>query len=317
MDVGILIVVVAVLLGCLIISVFLLIRRQLTHLASARANDQTVTMLNQNMVGMQQRLDATNQAINQRLDKAAHVMQGLMKEAGTMNEIGRSIKEFQEFLNSPKLRGNIGEHILADALGQVFAKEQYELQFRFREGQTVDALIKSAQGYIPIDSKFPLEDYRRAIGTEDPAARAAAMRDFERAVRKHIDDIAKKYILPHEGTVDFAVMYVPSESIYYELILDSDELMTHARSRRVILVSPNTFFHFLRVIMMGLERTQLAEESKRIWELLRGIQQDTTKFSESLGLVARHLTNAKNAMDSASTEYGRLANRIDQVKLLK
>lgn len=317
MDVGISVLIGALLLGGLIVAVFLLIRRQLTDMASARSNDQTVSMLNQNVVGMQQRLDATNQAINQRLDKAAHVMQGLMKEAGTMNEIGRSIKEFQEFLNSPKLRGNIGEQILGDALGQVFSKEQYELQFKFREGQTVDALIKSAQGYIPIDSKFPLEDYRRAVATEDLAVRVTAMRDFERAVKKHVDDIARKYILPHEGTVDFAVMYVPSESVYYEIILNSDELMTHARTRRVILVSPNTFFHFLRVIMMGLERTQLAEESKRIWELLRGIQQDTTKFSESLGLVARHLTNAKNAMDNASTEYGRLSNRIDQVKLLK
>ena len=307
----------AFVLGGLVIAVFLLLRRQLSDLAAARANDQTVTMMNQNLVGMQQRLDATNQTINQRLDKAATVMQGLMKEAGTMNEIGRSIKEFQEFLNSPKLRGNIGEHILADALGQVFANEQYELQFKFREGQIVDALIKSAQGYIPIDSKFPLEDYRRAVATEDPAARAVAMREFDRAVRKHIDDIARKYILPQEGTVDFAVMYVPSESIYYELILNSEELMTHARNRRVILVSPNTFFHFLRVILMGLERTQLAEESKRVWELLRGIQQETTKFGESLGLVTRHLTNAKNAMDGASAEYGRLANRIDQVKLLK
>lgn len=304
-------------LGGLVIAIFLLLRRQLSDMDAARSNDQTVSMLNQNVVGMQQRLDTTNQAINQRLDKAAQVMQGLMKEAGTMNEIGRSIKEFQEFLNSPKLRGNIGEQILADALGQVFAKEQYELQYRFHEGQIVDALIKSAQGFIPIDSKFPLEDYRRAVGLEDPTARKAALHDFERAVRKHIDDIARKYILPHEGTVDFAVMYVPSESIYYEIILNSDELMTHARNRRVILVSPNTFFHFLRVIMMGLERTQLAEESKRIWELLRGIQQDTTKFSESLGLVARHLTNAKNAMDNASNEYGRLSNRIDQIKLLK
>ena len=317
MDVGVSVLIAALVVGGLIISVFLLLRRQLSDIDAARSNDQTVSMLNQNVVGMQQRLDTTNQAINQRLDKAAQVMQGLMKEAGTMNEIGRSIKEFQEFLNSPKLRGNIGEQILADALGQVFAKEQYELQYHFHEGQIVDALIKSAQGFIPIDSKFPLEDYRRAVGLEDPTARKAAIHDFERAVRKHIDDIARKYILPHEGTVDFAVMYVPSESIYYEIILNSDELMTHARNRRVILVSPNTFFHFLRVIMMGLERTQFAEESKRIWELLRGIQQDTTKFSESLGLVARHLTNAKNAMDNASNEYGRLSNRIDQIKLLK
>ncbi len=308
---------VGILLLATVIGGFFLLQRQIRELLAKKESDQSLFMLNQTMVGMQQRMDVTNQAINQRLDKAAMVMQGLMKEAGTMNEIGRSIKEFQEFLNSPKLRGNIGEHVLADALGQVFAKDQYELQFRFREGQTVDALIRSANGFIPVDSKFPLEDYRKMMAAEDAAVRATHLRDFERAVRKHIDDIAKKYILPSEGTVDFAVMYVPSESVYYEIVLQSDSIMEHARGRRIILVSPNTFFHFLRVILMGLERTQLAEESKRVWELLRGIQQDTGKFSESLALVAKHLTNAKNAMDGAAAEYGRLATRIDQVKLLK
>lgn len=317
MDITLLMIIALFIISVLIIAVFFVLRREIAGLAGKQANDQSMVMLNQNLVGMQQRLDTTNQSINQRLDKAAMVMQGLMKEAGTMNEIGRSIKEFQEFLNSPKLRGNIGEHVLTDALGQVFSKEQYELQFRFREGQIVDAMIKSANGYIPIDSKFPLEDYRRMMANEDPAARASALKDFERSVRKHIDDIAKKYILPQEGTVDFAVMYVPSESIYYEIILQSDDVMTHARNRRIILVSPNTFFHFLRVILMGLERTQLSEQSKQVWELLRGLQQDTAKFSESLGLVSRHLTNAKNAMDSATNEYGRIANRVDQIKLLK
>ncbi len=317
MDVTLLMILAVLVVSALIIGVFFVLRREIAGLSGKQTNDQSMVMLNQNLVGMQQRLDTTNQSINQRLDKAAMVMQGLMKEAGTMNEIGRSIKEFQEFLNSPKLRGNIGEHVLTDALGQVFSKEQYELQFRFREGQIVDAMIKSANGYIPIDSKFPLEDYRRMMANEDPAARASALKDFERSVRKHIDDIAKKYILPQEGTVDFAVMYVPSESIYYEIILQSEDVMTHARNRRIILVSPNTFFHFLRVILMGLERTQLSEQSKQVWELLRGLQQDTAKFSESLGLVSRHLTNAKNAMDNATNEYGRIANRVDQIKLLK
>lgn len=234
-----------------------------------------------------------------------------------MSEIGRSIKDFQDYINSPKIRGNLGEQILGEALKQVFADNQYSIQHRFKDGQIVDALIHSSSGSIPIDAKFPLEDYRRMVDAESPELRQSFLKDFERAVKKHIDDIAKKYILPHEGTMDFAVMYVPSEGVYYEIVAESSDIMQHARERRVLLVSPNTFFQFLRVILMGMERTKLTEETKRIWELLRGIQQDAGKFNESLMLVSKHLTNAKNAVDTATNEYGRLAGKIDQVKVLQ
>lgn len=307
---------VAILVAACLATIFSL-KREMTILRTRAEQDQSMSMLNQSITGMQQRMDATTEAVNQRLDKAAVVIQGLMKEAGAMNEIGRTMKEFQEYLNSPKIRGNIGEQVLYDALKQVFGMDQYETQFRFQDGQTVDALVKTANGSIPIDAKFPLEDYRRMVDADTDELRKTTLRDFERAVKKHIDDIARKYILPQEGTVDFAVMYVPSEGVYYEIIAESEEILTHARERRVLLVSPNTFFHFLRVILMALERTKLAEEAQKIWEALRGIQQDAGKFGESLSLVSKHLTNAKNAADSASGEYGRLANKIDQIKLLR
>ncbi len=318
MDLTLLIpIIVAIVLGVACLATIFSLKREMTILRTRAEQDQSMTMLNQSITGMQQRMDATTQAVNQRLDKAAVVIQGLMKEAGAMNEIGRTMKEFQEYLNSPKLRGNIGEQVLYDALKQVFGMDQYETQFRFQDGQAVDALVKTANGSIPIDAKFPLEDYRRMVDAETDELRKTTLRDFERAVKKHIDDIARKYILPQEGTVDFAVMYVPSEGVYYEIIAESEEILLHARERRVLLVSPNTFFHFLRVILMALERTKLAEEAQKIWEALRGIQQDASKFGESLSLVSKHLTNAKNAADSASSEYTRLSNKIDQIKLLR
>ena len=129
--------------------------------------------------------------------------------------------------------------------------------------------------------------------------------------------MAKKYILPHEGTVDFAVLYVPSESVYYEIVVENEDIMSHAHARKILLVSPNSFFHFLRVLMMGLERNHLQEQAQQIWDLLKGVQQETKKFGDELGVLNRHVTNAKGSMDKVTSEYTKLATKVDQVKLLK
>lgn len=288
------------------------------HVKNTQAPQEGLfTLLNQNIQGMQERVDKTNIAIGERLDKAAVVIQNVQHELGTMQEIGRSIKDFQEFLSSPKLRGNIGEEVLYDALAKAFSKDHYALQFKFREGQIVDAIVRTREGIIPIDSKFPMENFKRLKSAETDDERIQHLREFTKSVKKHIDDVAKKYILPQEGTVDFAVIYVPSESVYYEIITQSDDLMEHARGRKILLVSPNSFFHFLRILMMGLEKNQLQEQAQKIWELLKAVQQDAQKFGEHLGVLNRHVTNAKNSMDTVSSEYTKLASKVDQVKLLK
>lgn len=280
-------------------------------------NKELFGLLNQNIQGMQERIDKTTATIGERLDNAARVVQGVQKELGSVQEIGRSIKDFQEFLNSPKLRGNLGEQILYDALAQNFSKDHYDTQFKFREGQVVDAIIKTSQGIISIDSKFPLEPFRRLAEIKNNDDRAPYLRECVKSVKKHIDDVAKKYILPQEGTVDFAIMYVPSENVYYEITSNDQEMIEHAHSHKILLVSPNSFFHFMKVVMMGLERSKLQEEAQRIWEVLKSVQQETKKFGTTMGVLNRHLTNAKNTMDSASNEYTRLASTVDQVKLLK
>lgn len=294
-------------------AIFYILSRKLKHDES----DQAFSMLNQNMQGMQERLDKTNETISQRLDKAAWVIQNVQRELGSMQEIGRSIKNFQEYLNSPKMRGNIGEQVLYDALAKVFSKDHYAIQFKFRDGQTVDAIVKTNDGIIPIDSKFPMEYFRKMNDAQTAEEKAGHLREFTKSVKKHIDDVAKKYILPQEGTVDFAVMYVPSENIYYEIIMENEDVIDYARDRKVLLVSPNSFFHFLRVLMMGLERTKLQEDVQKVWEMLKGIQQDSQKFGEVLSVANRHITNAKNAMDTTTSEYTKLSSKIDQVKLLK
>ena len=280
-------------------------------------NDKAFEMMHRNMIGMQQSLDQTKEAINTRLDRAAQVIGQVNKELGSMSEIGRNLKDFQAFLTSPKLRGNIGEQILYDAINQVFASNQYVTQFKFKDGQVVDAVIKTSDALISVDSKFPMESFKYMYESKTEEERIRSGREFIKTVKKHIHDVSKKYILPQEGTVDFAVMYIPSENVYYDIVVNNDELLDYDRQINVLLVSPNSFFHFLRVILMGLERTKIEEEAKKIWELLKSLQQETTKVSGSLQLVGRHITNAKNAMDIATNDYGKFASRIDQIDLLE
>ncbi|MBP9749061.1 DNA recombination protein RmuC [Patescibacteria group bacterium] len=311
------ILVVCVLLFAVVFFFLRQLLQRMERFSEEQRADQAMALLNQNMKGVQERLDQTTIAINSRLDNAARIIQGVQKELSTVQEIGRGIKEFQELLNSPKLRGNIGEQVLNDSLAQVFSNDHYEVQYRFRDGQTVDAVIRTENGMIPIDAKFPMDNFRRLLAAEDAVLRGAEKKEALRAVKKYADDIARKYILPTEGTVDFAVMYVPSESIYYEIMMAEDEIMEFARSKKVLLVSPNSFFHFLRILMIGLERVKLQQEAQRMLDLIRGIQGESVKFGDTLALASKHVTNAKNAMDASTAEYGKLSGLIDQVKLLK
>jgi len=291
--------------------------REMNSFKQDRSKDQGIVMLNQNLQGMNERLDKATESLNTRLDKAAQVIISVQKELGTVQERFKGFEEFNELLH-PKLRGNIGEQILSDMMAQVFSPDHYTLQHKFRGGETVDAIIKTKGGIVPIDSKFPLENFKQLTRAEHEDKRRAASREFVKAVKKHIDDIAKKYILPDEGTVNFAVMYIPSENVYYHILTDDEsQLLDYAKTKNVLMTSPHGFFNFLRVILMGMERSHLQEQAQKIWEILKGVQQESVKFNDQLGVLSRHVTNAKGAMDNVHSGYAKLTGKLDQVKLLE
>src|SRR4030043_2007118 len=163
-------------------------------------------------------LQKNTQSMNERLDNAARVISQVQRNIGEMSEIGRGMKDLQEFLRSPKLRGNIGEQVLKELLGQFLPKSSFNLQYTFKSGEKVDAPIKTSAGIIPVDSKFPMENFRKMVGAQNEAEKKTAEKEFVRDVKKHIDDIANKYILTEEGTIDYALMYLPSETVYYEVV---------------------------------------------------------------------------------------------------
>lgn len=234
-------------------------------------------------------------------------------ELGKVQEVGHNIKEFQEFLRSPKLRGNIGEQILRDLLEQMLPKENFSLQYQFQEGQIVDAIVKTNQGIIPIDSKFPMENFRLMQKSKDNAEKDIAKRNFTRDIKKHINDISKKYILPSEGTVDFALMYVPSEPIYYEITLNQPEILDYGYEKKVYFVSPNSFYYFLKIIMVGLEGAKIEQGAKRILNGMKAVQQESLKFEEELSVLTSHINHAKTSSDRTQNRFGRLSGKIERL----
>lgn len=255
-------------------------------------------------------LHENTQSLNQRLDKAAEVIQGVQRNIGEMSEIGRSMKELQDFLKSPKLRGNIGEQVLKELLSQMLPKQNFHLQYAFKTGAIVDAAIITGGGIIPIDSKFPMENFRKMNSSIDEKEKKLVERDFANDVKKHIDDISSKYILTNEGTIDFALMYIPSENVYYE-IANNVSLYEYSSKKRVLPVSPMTFYAFLRSILVGFEGQKITKQAHKILSNLRSIQKEYLKVGDSLDTLQKHVNNSYNMMGQVNTGFSKLGQQID------
>jgi DNA recombination protein RmuC len=240
---------------------------------------------------------------NERLDKAATAI-------GRVLKMGESTEELVKAFRAPKYRGTSGEVIMKDVLAQVLPKQNFSMPYSFKSGEAVDAVIRTNAGLIPVDAKFPLDNYLAAEKTKGPD-RAAHLKDFHKRVRKHIDDIARKYILPTEQTLNFALMYVPTEAIYHEIITTTD-LIRHGESKNIYAVSPNTFHNFLSVVLVSLRHEKINDQAQKVIRSLQAIQHDSTKLGTDLGVLNRHVTNAKNMMASVDKSHSRLDSKIEQ-----
>lgn len=257
---------------------------------------------NRRIDALNERLIETSQYQRGTSESFVQIQQNLgqLTEAGRhMEQVGKEIAGLSDLLRAPKLRGGIGELFLGDLLAQMLAPEQYELQYTFQSGERVDAVIKLAAGMVPVDSKFPLESFQRLLSLEDEELRSKERRAFLRTVRKHIDDISAKYIRPDEGTFDFALMYIPAENVYYETIIsdtateDANSVMMHALDRKVIPVSPNSFYAYLQAIALGLRGLQIEEQAQEILGYLGRLEGDFRRFQEAFSVLGTHLENAR------------------------
>ncbi len=260
-------------------------------------------------------LQENSKQLNERLDKAATVIRDVGREVGQMSEIGRSMKDLQDFLKSPKLRGNIGEQVLKDLISQMFPKNSFHLQYQFKSGERVDAAIQTDAGILPIDSKFPMENFQKMTKAENNLDKNLAQKEFGKDIKKHIADIAKKYILPEEGTMDFALMYVPSESVYYELVNMLD-IMDCAKQSRVYVVSPTTLYAHLQTILLSYEGKKIESRSRDLFKMLRALQVEFHKVEENMVVLGKHINNASSQFANVNMGFTQIGQKINSTKSL-
>jgi DNA recombination protein RmuC len=278
--------------------------RETLHETSSKSDQRITSSLQQH-----------TKDIHDRLTRAAEVIGELKREAGAFSEISRSMKDLHEFLRSPKLRGNIGEQVLNDLIGQMLPKQSFHLQHKFRSGVIVDAALKTDAGILPIDSKFPMENFQAMMKRETEKERELARKEFMRDVKKHIDAISTKYILPEEGTMDFALMYVPSEAIFYEIVNDIST-MEYAKTKRVYVVSPNTLYVHLQTILLANEGKKIESKTREVFRMLHAAQGDYVKLGDQLEKLGKHLTNAYNNLGSVSGVMQQLGSKLETSRML-
>ena len=304
------------------------LRRDLQTVATAQA--QAAGQISTLTSSVTTRLDAVNRSLTDGVAKSADIsaqgqtamreelkstqtlMQQIYKQLGEFQEVSRGLSTAQQSLESVlggvKTRGILGEVTLDRLLEDSLPSSQYGTQYRFASGEAVDAVIfLRDRKLLAVDSKFPLEAFRRIEKDGDEARRA-----FAAAVKGHADSIAKKYIHPDENTLDLALMFVPSESVYYELLLTSDSkgqpLDEYCREKRVVAVSPNTLYAHLCVIAMGLRGMQIEENARRLSNGLSGLQKQLGNFVDAFDKVGTHLKNAQNC-------YQEAGKRLDRTEL--
>lgn len=225
--------------------------------------------------------------------------------------VADQLKSLQNTLQNPKQRGVLGEYYLDTVLKNIFAPGQYELQYKFQDGEIVDAVIFLQDKVLPIDSKFSLENYNRIITETDKTEQARLEKLFVQDIKNRIDETSK-YIRPKEGTMDFAFMFIPSEAIYYDLLINkvgaaTRDLVEYAfRDKHVIIVSPTSFMAYLQTVLQGLRALQIEESAKEIQQRVGELGRHIGAYDQYMGKLGNALSTTVNHYNTAHKELKKI-----------
>lgn len=294
------------------------IEHQVAHLAQRVSADTAVLTqrLDQRLEGIDSRMSQTNATNN---DLARHIFATLGDVRTATTAVAEQAKEFaslQDLLKPPKARGGIGEAMLEELLSQVLPPQAFRIQHRFSSGAIVDAAVRAGGKFVCIDSKFPLANYRRMCDASDDVQRLEAERAFAADVDGHIRDISTRYIVPDEETFDFAVMYVPAEGVYAEVLRLSHRrrpLFEAAIEARVVPMSPLTMYGYLQTVVFGLKCLRIEEGAQKILDFCGRLQQDMERFASEYDVLGRHLSNARSKYEDGAKRLDRFRNKLERV----
>lgn len=263
--------------------------------------------------------DTLSKIVGEKVESSVKVFGDVRERLGELaqrtkdiQEVGQNVSSLQELLRAPKFRGGFGELLLERLLADILPADSYSLQYKFKGGETVDAVIRIGRNLVPIDSKFPLEDFERIVTVESEEEQVALRRQFTRNIKKHIDEVTK-YILPDENTFDFALMYIPAENIYYETIIrgtEESDIFSYSLEKRVVPVSPNSFYAYLQVIVQGLKGLHFEKAAGEILSYVKRLQSDFDDFQYDYEIMGGHIRHAANKYDEVSRKLARFGDKL-------
>lgn len=274
---------------------------------------------------LQNSLQTGQATLTKSLESSQKVLHALHSQIGELQgtnkqmlQVGTEVRRLQDILKSPKMRGQMGEWSLENMLATVLPKDSYELQYSFQDGRTVDALVRLADYAVPVDAKFPLPSFERLAAVENDQERSVVRRQFIKDCMNHVDKIASAYIRPAEGTLDFALMYVPAENIYYETIVkyqgDSKDLLGYALDKKVVPVSPNLLYAYLMTVVMGLHGLQIEKQAAEIRQNLKKLNASFADFISNWDVLGKHLRNAYSQYEDGHKKLDRFGLQLGQVQ---
>lgn len=320
--------------GCLVI--FLILR--FTSHKKDTPHDQSMLLLNQRLDAMQsdtqqalrdtvklvadqlkdsrESVERSSQTVHKQVEGFTQGLTQLTENLKQVHESVKGVSSFQDIFKSPKLRGIWGEASLESSLQQFFPREGYALQYYFKSGEAVDCIIKLPNDLIlPVDSKFNWENFEKMVNADNDISREQYKKSFFSDVKKKIDEIAGKYILPSEGTTDFALMFVPAETVYYEIInnIKDTNVPAYAQGKKVWLVSPNTFGLSVAAIRHWVKDIQLTKQTKDIMKRLERIATDGHKLGDDFRKLGNHLSNARSSYEDSEKRLTLMVDRVQNV----
>lgn len=255
---------------------------------------------------MRRQASSTIESLNERIGS-------LNQKAQVLKDVMNEVTSLRNLFTMPKAAGSAGERLLEKALHDILSSDMYQAQYRLSSG-TVDCVIKFKDYMVPVDSKLSLEDFSKMLAVNDEAAKKIHWKSFTSAVKRRIDETAK-YILPNERTTDFALMYIPSESVYYEAFVKSKQfgednnLIDYATKKKVYPTSPQTIYPYLMTILQGMKALKIEENAKDILGKVTGLRNDYERFKSIYNIIIGHIENAHSKHNNEATGA---ITRLDQ-----
>lgn len=289
------------------------------HLESIKGSQEKSTdTLGKNLQAGQKDISQYVKLSQEALTKLHNQLGELKGSSEQMIALGADVRKLQDILKSPKLRGQLGERSLENLLSDILPSGSFRLQHHFKNGRIVDAVAQLPDYYVPIDAKFPLPAFEQLAEAKNDEERVKLRRRFQKDVTNHIDKIAASYILPAEGTLDFALMYIPAENVYYETIVkyetDKLDILTYAMEKKVIPVSPNMLYAYLMTIVMGLHGLKIEKQAAGIRQNLKALSSGLADYSSSWNVLGKHIKNAYSQYDEGQRKLNKFTIELENIQ---